>query len=86
VPGDLTRDILRTDAVTSAAIDYWLMRHIQLARALVYSPEIRKQLLAGKAQSELPQLELSEFYRANNALVAKEQIILAGHRIASLLE
>jgi hypothetical protein len=85
-PGDLTRDVLRTDVVSAASIDYWLMRHTQLAKALVYPDEVRKQLTAGRPTDALSEIELSEFYLSTNALVAKEQIILAGHRVASLLE
>ena len=85
-PGDLTRDLLRSDVASVTAIEYWLRRHHQLATVFVYTKEVKEQLLAGFAENEFPAVELSEFYISNGALLAKEQVILAGHRIAGLLE
>ena len=85
-PSDLTRDLLRSDAATVSSIEYWLRRHEQLARVFVYTDDVREQLLTGFAKSEFPAIELSEFYLDNAALLAKEQVILAGHRIAGLVE
>jgi hypothetical protein len=85
-PGDLTRDLLRSDVALASSIDFWLKRHHQLATVFVYTKEVKEQLLAGLTENEFPEVELSEFYISNGVLLAKEQVILAGHRIAGLLE
>lgn len=85
-PGDLTRDLIRSDVASESAIDFWLKRHHQLATVFVYTKEVKEQLLAGLKENEFPEVELSEFYISTGALLAKEQVIIAGHRIAGLLE
>ena len=85
-PGDLTKDLLRSDVASVSSIEFWLRRHHQLATVFVYTKEVKDQLLAGFTEKEYPEVELSEFYLSNGALLAKEQVILAGHRIAALLE
>lgn len=85
IPGDLTADLLRSESATVSSIDFWVRRHEQLARAVVYTDEVRKQLLAGLKSGDYPAIKLSEFYLSTGALLAKEQVILAGHRIAGLL-
>jgi hypothetical protein len=86
VPGDLTTDLLRSDVSTVTSIDLWLRRHLQLAKVFVYTDQVRKQLSAGFNENEYPQITVSEFYLSNGALLAKEQVILSGHRIAGFLE
>lgn len=86
VPSDLTLDLLRSDIVTESAIDFWPLRHLQLAKVFVYTGEVREQLLAGLKEAEFPAVEVSEFYLSTGALLAKEQVIVAGHRIAGFLE
>ena len=85
VPGDLTRDMLRTDIVSAGAIDFWIDRHTRMATIFVYSDEVKTALLDGLKNKEFPAIELSDYYLDNGALLAKEQVILAGHRIAGLL-
>jgi hypothetical protein len=86
VPGDLTTDLLRSDVSTPAAVDLWLRRHSQLAKVLVYTDEVKEQLLAGLNKEVYPEVQVSEFYLSNATLLAKEQVILSGHRIAGFLE
>lgn len=86
VPGDLTLDLLRSDVVTESSIDFWPLRHLQLAKVFVYTEDVKKQLLDGLKEAEFPDVELSEFYLSSGALLAKEQVIVAGHRIAGFLE
>lgn len=85
VPSDLTRDMLRTDIVSVTAIDYWIDRHTRMATVFVYTDEVKEALLEGLKSRELPAIELSDYYLDNGILLAKEQVILAGHRIAELL-
>ena len=85
VPGDLTRDILAVDNVSIGSINFWAKRHFQLARTHVYTDEVKEQLIAGLANHELPAIKLSEFYLSNATLIAKSQVILAGHRISRLV-
>lgn len=85
VPGDLTKDILAMDNVAIGSVNFWAKRHFQLARTHVYTDEVREQLIAGLKNQELPAIKLSEFYLSNATLIAKSQVILAGHRIARLV-
>ena len=85
VPGDLTKDILAMDNVSIGSINFWAKRHHQLASTHVYTDEVREQLIAGLANQELPAINLSDFYLSNATLIAKSQVILAGHRIARLV-
>ncbi len=85
-PGDLTKDLLRTDVVSVTAIEFWMKRHLQLAKVFVYTDAVKEQLLEGFSAREFPEVELSEFYLSNGAVMAKEQVILAGHRIAGFLQ
>lgn len=86
LPGDLTQDLLRSDVVTESSIDFWPLRHLQLAKVFVYTDEVKEQLLAGLKESEFPAVEVSDFYLSNGTVLAKEQVIVAGHRIAGFLE
>jgi hypothetical protein len=85
-PGDMTVDLLRSDVSSATSVDLWLRRHAQLAKALVYTDQVKEQLLAGFTEKKFPEIKLSEFYLSNGVLVAKEQVVLAGHRIAGFLE
>lgn len=82
VPGDLTRDILERDNVAIGSINFWVKRHAQMAKAHVYTDDVKEQLLTGLQKEEFPEITVSEFYLSNATEIAKSQVILAGHRIA----
>ena len=56
-----------------------------MATVFVYTEEVKSALLEGLKKGEFPAIELSDYYLDNGTLLAKEQVILAGHRIAGLL-
>ncbi len=85
VPGDLTRDILARDNVAVGSINFWAKRHFQMAKAHVYTDDVKEQLLSGLEQEKFPNIVLSEFYLLNATEFARSQVILAGHRISRLL-
>jgi hypothetical protein len=85
VPGDLTRDILARDNVAIGSINFWAKRHFQMAKAHVYTDDVREQLLSGLEQEKFPDIVLSEFYLLNATEIARSQVILAGNRIATLV-
>lgn len=84
-PGVLTADKLRTDNVRNHSIDFWLRRHHQLAKVFIYTDDVKDQLLNGLQKQEYPAIRLSDYYLDNARLLAKEQVILAGHRIAAMI-
>ena len=73
------------DNVSIGSINFWAKRHYQLASTHVYTDEVREQLISGLANQELPAINLSDFYLSNATLIAKSQVILAGHRTARLV-
>jgi hypothetical protein len=85
VPGDLTRDILARDNVAIGSINFWAKRHFQMAKAHVYTDDVKEQLLSGLEQEKFPDIVLSEFYLLNATEIARSQVILAGNRIATLV-
>jgi len=84
-PGDLTSDILAVDNVTIGSINFWAKRHLQIAKTHVYTDDVKAQLIAGLSENDFPEIVLSEYYLSNASLIAKSQVILAGHRISRLV-
>lgn len=60
-------------------IDEWVNESTKVAKEVVYSPEVTSQDSAGNP------VELDETYRKAAAHAALDQVILAGHRLAALL-
>ena len=85
IPGELTRDILAVDNVAIGSINFWARRHLQMAKTHVYTDDVKAQLIAGLSVQEFPEIVLSDYYLSNATLIAKSQVILAGHRIAVLV-
>ena len=64
----------------------WLTRHVSLANKFVYTPAVKNALRAELAENPQAAITLSEQYRMAGTTVARQQVILAGHRIAALLQ
>ncbi len=76
---------LANERVDNDAIDRWLQRHVLLAKHYVYTGDVHKQLLDGLTREEFPTIELSAAYLADAQVLAEQQILLSGKRIAKLL-
>lgn len=85
MPSAATSEMLKIDIVDISAPVAWLHRHYELARTFVYTPSLKTDLRTRLAKDASAAMILSEDYRSNAAAVAKEQVIIAGHRIAALL-
>lgn len=72
--------------VTLDAPADWLQRHARLASEYAYTPELRDALRAGLARDRDVVIDLSPAYRAAAVEIAREQVALAGYRIAALLQ
>ncbi len=77
---------LGAERVADAKIDNWLWRHAGLARDHVYTKALRVDLLRGLRESELRELELDNNYLTNARSIAQQQVVLAGYRLAALLQ
>ena len=85
-PSDRTRKVIESDVVNDAAIDAWVNSHAELAVRFVYPEEVKGQLVARLSNQQSPSVELSTEYLVVARAVARRQVNLAGHRIASLIE
>lgn len=84
-PDAKTKRMMAKDVVNDAAIETWLKQHARLADEFVYTTDVRNQLLAGLRNSEFPDIKLSEGYLDTARQIARQQVNLAGHRIARLV-
>lgn len=80
-----TKAMLANDYINFREIDGWLREHRRLAMDYVYTDEVRSKLLNQPTTQQDPQISLSREYLSTANEVAIPQVILAGHRIATLL-
>lgn len=85
VAGDDTKRLLSNDSVDDAAIGAWSRRGHVLAKQYVYARDVRQQILAHDPGEGPPLVSLTDGYIAAARKLARQQVIIAGHRIASLL-
>ena len=86
LPSVSTTKILANDVVTLDSPVAWLRRTYQLAIQYGYTPQLKNDLQLRLAKDEAATMSLSGDYRSNAGAVAREQVIIAGHRIAALLD
>ena len=80
-----TISMLANDYINFREIDTWLSEHQKLAIEFVYTDEVRTKLLNQVSEQMNPQIGLSAEYLSTANEIAIPQVILAGHRIATLL-
>ena len=85
-PSASTLATLADDVVTIDSPAAWLLRHYELALEFAYTPGLKADLQVGLAKGAAAAMTLNEAYRSRAGAIAKEQVIMAGHRIAALLE
>jgi len=85
-PSARTLRSIDEDVVDDAAIDEWLHHHANLARRFVYTDDLKAQLLEQLSAGKPPLVTLRHEYLVSARSLARRQVNLAGHRIASLLE
>ena len=85
-PSASTLATLADDVVTIDSPAAWLLRHYELALEFAYTPGLKADLQVGLAKGAAAAMTLNEAYRSRAGAIAKEQVIMAGHRIATLLE
>jgi hypothetical protein len=73
---------------SAAALDpgAWIDEGHELAKKYVYTPEVLQQVAAREAHTHLGDLRLPDKYSADAETVAERQAVIAGHRLAKLLE
>ena len=80
-----TNSLLSNDTVDGAAIGAWSRHGHALAGQFAYTRDVRQQILAQEPGEDPPLVSLSDDYIAAARTLAGQQVIIAGHRIASLL-
>ena len=81
-----TAHAIATDIVDDGAIDRWVDSHANLAKLVVYNGELVAQLVAAEQSGKAARVTLSDDYLERARRVGQRQVILAGHRIAQLLD
>ena len=72
----------------AAALDpgTWIDEGHELANRHVYTPEVLRKIAAREGHSHLGALHLPESYYADAEAVSERQAVVAGHRLAALLQ
>ena len=84
-PEDALLEQLANDEANIDMIARWSMHYRDFAADHVYTPELRRRLLALPASNEEYVIDLPRQYLDRARELAKSQIIIAGHRIAALI-
>ncbi|MDG2377151.1 MAG: S1/P1 nuclease [Woeseiaceae bacterium] len=85
-PEDSTSQSIADDSVDEdVAIDYWLHENADLARQFVYTDDLKAQLRVRMDAKEPPTVNLSHEYLDSARSLARQQVKLAGQRIARLI-
>ena len=77
---------LGSDTVSMQSIEVWAEQHAKIAKQYVYTKSVKEQLLSGFAANTNPDIRLTADYLTSGRTIASAQVILAGRRIAALLE
>jgi hypothetical protein len=85
-PSMITLDTLANDSVSIDSPATWVRNHHRLAVEAVYTPELKAKLQERLERDDSAMVSLSEAYRTKAGAIAKEQVVLAGYRIAALLD
>jgi hypothetical protein len=64
----------------------WIDEGHELAKKYVYTPEVLQRVAAREAHTHLGDLRLPDKYADDAETVAERQAVIAGHRLAKLLE
>lgn len=84
-PSASTLHLIKNDVVDDDAIDEWLRQHAALAGEVVYTADLKSQVLRGQADGRPGIVALSNEYQLAARSLARRQVNLAGYRISELL-
>jgi len=85
-PDENTKALLSKDMARIQSIDAWARQSHRMAMEYAYTEEVRRNLLHQVSNDQNPEISLSAEYIANASQVARQQVIITGHRIAALIK
>jgi len=85
-PEPHTIRLQQADQVDHHSVMQWLEDHVNLARTFVYTEAVMSQIAGLAPETDPVLIKLPDGYEENARPIARQQIYLAGHRIAKLLK
>lgn len=84
-PDEKTVALLANDVVGIESIDGWSRQHYEMAMEFAYTEEVKLKLLKEVSHKRNPEISLTREYISTASMLASQQLIIAGHRIAALI-
>ncbi len=84
-PDENTRELLSNDVAQIRSIDAWANQSHTMAMEYAYTDEVKRKLLHQVPNQQDPEISLTVEYLSSASQVARQQVIIAGHRIAALV-
>ena len=85
VPDENTKEFLAGDVADIQSISGWARHHHKMAMEFAYTEEVKRKVLNKVSHKQNPEITLTAEYVATASMVARPQVIIAGHRIAALI-